>query len=363
MIMALRKHQPGSPCCCFFDSSFYIQAWTTLAGTWTSGYRTESQYAIRVSPRRSIPLQVLNVLVSGGTVPQQAYAADVRAGFRNADGDQVYVERTAAGANWQEIVYEQASGGSPVVIIPAITYSPDGGLWGPQLLFDSDYSRFSLWIQYRSVYKVATTKQYDRAFIGTGALTAGDYASFGLHAHYNCLCRYCGKNTDITPTKETKGGIDFGPTEFELTVSDLGYYTDDGWGTYVDCDVVAYYQRKIASATEYSIPFTVPDWLCVWYNQETRQPGVLRRFVWIAYGTVAAGYTSVYVTISVLNTPLNVSPTGERYATWRKDLPGKIDARTLSLTGANAFTVADLIASTFPANSMDDKKIELVASP
>jgi len=278
-----------------------------------------------------------------------------------------------AGADWQEIVYEQASGGSPIVIDAGITYAPTGQLWNPQLLLDNDYNRLSVWSyytaigsqcnQYRGVYKCDTTKAYDRAFIGTGALTAGNYASFGLRANYNCLCRYCGYNADYTPTKGTKGGIDFGPTEFELTVSDLGGYPDDGWGTYIDCDVVAYYEREIASATTYSRPFTTPDWLCVWFNAETRTPGCLRRFVWIAYGTVLAGYTSVYVTISVLNTPLNVSPTGERYATWRKDIPGKIDARTLSLTGANAFTVADLIASTFPANSMDDKKIELVASP
>lgn len=368
----LKQHGPGGCCCCecWYDAQPHgDDPWIVRAGTWQPiMLDTVSDNAIRVANRTSAVMQVANFQVQWSGIDENV----LRVGFTNDDEDYIYIERTydAGIQKCRESIYLHEHGSTRVLLQQSDPYSFTGLPWLPSILIDNDYNRFAArqgenyrtpdtWgTWYKEHYGDIT---FDRAFVGTGTL-ATPLARFALLSHYNCICHYCTgirSSAYLIPTTTSQGGIDLGPLEFEISMSGVS----GALANYVNEDVVAVYNMQ--ADKQYNDSYTIDSadgaWRCWWryYFQDYANHVWVRNFVFFEYGTIETGKTSVYFRLHIQAEGHTVT------ANFRREITGRIDARTLDLSGVNAFTVADLIDETDPDSQLDftNVVIEIVAAP
>lgn len=388
----LKHHGPGGCCCCecWYDAQPHgDDPWIVRAGTWQPiMLDTVSDNAIRVANRTSAVMQVANFQVQWSGIDENV----LRVGFTNDDEDYIYIERTydAGIQKCRESIYLHEHGSTRVLLQQSDPYGYTGQPWLPSILIDNDYNRFAVrqgehyrepdtygtWYKeqfYGSYYYGDIT--FDRAFVGTGTL-ATPLARFALLSHYNCICHYCTGirvSANLIPTTTSQGGIDLGPLEFEISMSGVS----GALANYVNEDVVAVYNMQADSAVPvynpktgswnmdyYTIDPADGAWRCwwryCWYDlQDYANQVWVHKYVFFEYGTIETGKTSVYFRLHIQAEGHTVT------ANFRREITGRIDARTLDLSGVNAFTVADLIDETDPDSQLDftNVVIEIVAAP
>lgn len=353
-----KNHGPGGCCCCecWKDSAF--TNWEVVSGSWIAGV-TSSDNAVLASNRQSDPLQLLFASVS----PPKT-GDEVRVGFRNTAGDQVYVEGIWASANTIGLTaYEHPNGGSRSSLGTIATFTATQ--WNVLVLFDDDYNRFSVWkrptsgVWYALVSKYLTTLSVDRGFVGTGNIDQA--TTFALSYDMNCFCRYC-KGIGASGSS---GGIHLAPTEFEISVSGLA---DDPtypnlWTTFNDDWVLAHepYTTQLPTAEPISIWGSVGLFQCYWTREVVGiiPYGAGSLFLYVDYDS-ATDISTVSFRLFFRWSAFYGGGTSEYR--WSRDISGRIDARTLDLSGSDKLTATDLV---YISNAIAQPSvgIEIVASP
>lgn len=354
-----KKFQVGCPCCCSCWDDKTFTNWAADVGSWTgtTTRATTSADAILSSDRRA-SFQVLSA--SCEFTSHQATDA-VRFGFRNAAGDQVYVEAVVQ-ANTNYVTwtgYKQPAGESRTSIWTGPT-SFTRGTAAIRILLDDDNDRFTVFLikgttgadQFGVCAKLTTDLVFDTAFAGTGVCDSGTTATFTLGDHYNCLCHYC---MGIGASEGETGGINFAPSEFELGIAGV----TGSESTYINVSSVDVYEPRAAVfGGGVTGPFaggTFPDWKCYWgwRNPTLNPPTQYGNAVEISYN---AGDNETTVAVKSNSRSTVGDPVFSLRLQWHRVFSGKLDARTVDITLDSDDLTYD------PGNIAGSATVTLVAS-